>query len=539
MDREERKSMEHLLKFFTGMDEENIKTALNPFCNGTWELPDTSNYEEKRFVENLFNQLTKVDTKVIAETLKAVLKEGQNGEPDVRILDPDFGIPPNSDVDKRKLARAAVLLCSYIFYDQFHYPQPQVGEYDIAGSKFEKLKWLYRYWFNQLEVAERGSGLEEYFRVQNLDFTLQDFNVEYEVSLTSAGDLLAVDVLTPENTPHLFDGIQDFYRSADIVCANLESTVDKDRPIGRTQEKGQPARMNTSEAMFWKFRKEGGINYFSTANNHALDWGEQGVLATLNVLKQSGAYHSGTNNNLTEQEDVLVIEKNGIRIAMLSYTFDVNGNKCPDGKTYLVNEVRFNDEECDLSMVKKHVARAKEKKADLIIACCHWGWEFEMYPHNNIARVAKRILASGVDVILGNHPHVSQPMERTSLLDKSLDYPNGLIVYAYGDFVSYHPESRNSKIAYMTKFDIVKGRFRSNGTTETRITNLKMLPIYILNEKLADGSYDCRILKFKDVYENPEKYRLTELEKKQLPHLNDVVLHDILLPKEHDGLLVE
>jgi poly-gamma-glutamate capsule biosynthesis protein CapA/YwtB (metallophosphatase superfamily) len=532
MNSEERKAIENLLKYLTGMGKEKIKTALEPFYNGTWKLPDTGNDEKRKIVKDLLNKLASDNKIMSAGALEAAIK----GERDVKPLDADFRNPLNSDLDKRELIRAAVFLCSYIFYDQFHYPQPQVGEYDIAGSKFEKLKWLYRYWFNQLEVAEKGSGLAEYFRSQKLDFTLQDFNVESKVSLTSAGDLLAVDVLTPENTPHLFDGIQDFYSSADLVCANLESTVDKYRPIGRNQEKGQPARMNTSEAMFRKFRDEGGINYFSTANNHALDWGEQGVLATLNVLKQSGAYHSGTNKNLTEQEDVLVIEKNGIRIAMLSYTFDVNGNKYPDGKTYLVNEVRFNDEVCDLSMVKKHVARAKEKKADLIIACCHWGWEFEMYPHNNIVCVAKRILANGVDVILGNHPHVSQPMEH---VDQSIDYPNGLIVYAYGDFVSYHPESRNSKIAYMTKFDIVKGRFGLNGCTKTRITNLKMLPIYILNKKLSDGSYDCRILKFKDVYENPEKYGLTELEKRQLPHLNDVVLHDILLPKNHDGLLVD
>ncbi|MCO7125334.1 CapA family protein [Sporolactobacillus shoreicorticis] len=535
MNTENIKFMENLINELTEMDEEKIKRALEPFYNGTWKLPDAGNLKEKKIVEYLLKRLENLDKKVIAETLKAALEESRKEKSSIENLDPKL----NRDIDKREIMRAVVLFCSYIFYDQFHYPQPQVGEYDIAGSKFEKLKWLYRYWFNQLEVAEKGSELEDYFRSQSLDFTLHDFRVESRVSLTSAGDLLAVDVLTPEHTPHLFDGIQDFYDSADVVCANLESTVDKNRPIGRTQEKGQPARMNTGEAMFRKFREEGGINYFSTANNHALDWGEQGVLTTLNVLKQSGAYHSGTNNNLTEQEDVLVIEKSGIKIAMLSYTFDVNGNKFPDGKSYLVNEVRFNDEECDLSMVKKHVARAKERKADMIIACCHWGWEFEMYPHRNVVHVARSILASGVDVILGNHPHVSQPMEHVSPLNKSLDYPNGLVVYGYGDFVSYHPESRNSKIAYMTKFDIVKGRFGVNGATETRITNLKMLPIYILNEKLSDGSYDCRILKFKEVYAHPEKYGLTELERSRLPHLNDVVLHEILLPKEHAGLLVE
>ena len=527
MNEEVRKAMENLLMQITGMNEEKIKTVLKPIYNGTWELHDTINNEEKIMVKGLLNRLISMDEK----TIKAALKPKDTNDPGFDYT-PSF---PEIEVDKLDPTRAMLLLFSYLFYDEFHYPQPQVGEYDIADNRFEKMKWLYRYWFNQLEIAEKGTDLEEHFRNQNLDFTLENFHVENKASLSSAGDLLAIDVLIPENTHHLFDGIQEFYSTADVVCANLESTVDSAKPIGRSQLKGQPAKMNTSEAMFEKFREEGGINYFSTANNHSLDWGEEGLLATLDVLKESGAHHSGTNLDKKEQEDVLIIEKNGIKIAMLSYTFDLNGNKIPEGKTYLVNEVPFNDEVCDLSMVTKHVARAKEKGADIIIACCHWGWEFEMYPHKNIVLVARKIIESGVDVILGNHPHVSQPMERYSLPNR----PNGLIVYAYGDFVSYHPESRNSKIAYVTKFDIVKGSFGSSGVTETRITNLKMLPIYILNEKLQDGIFDCRILKFHDVLKNPKKYGLTELEREQLPHLNDVVLHEILLPKKKDGLLVE
>lgn len=68
---------------------------------------------------------------------------------------------------------------------------------------------------------------------------------------------------------------------------------------------------------------------------------------------------------------------------------------------------------------------------------------------------------------------------------------------------------------------------------------MRLLPIYILNEKLPDGRFNCRILKFYDVFENPDKYGLKQLEKEQLPHLNDVVLRDILLPQKQDKLLVK
>lgn len=135
-----------------------------------------------------------------------------------------------------------------------------------------------------------------------------------------------MDVLTPENTPHLFDDITDFYSTADIVSANLESTVDESKPIGRHQQTGKPAQMNTSEAMFNKFRHEAKINFFSTATNHAMDWGKEGVEATLKVLEKSGAYYSGTARSQAEQDDVVVVEKNGIKVALLSYTFDLNGH---------------------------------------------------------------------------------------------------------------------------------------------------------------------------------------------------------------------
>lgn len=281
--------------------------------------------------------------------------------------------------------------------------------------------------------------------------------------------------------------------------------------------------MNTSEAMFRKFRDEAKINFFSTATNHAMDWGEQGVLATLDILRRSGAYHSGTAASQAEQDDVVVVEKNGIKISLLAFTFDLNGYKVPTDKPYLVNEVRFNDANPapDYALIKKQVAAAKRKGADHIIAYCHWGWEFEMYPHVNIVEAAREVVACGVDTILGNHPHVSQPAE---LIERE-GLPPALVIYAFGDFVSYHPESRNSKLAYIVKFQICK-----YGTEKSFLANFEALPIYILNAKRDDGSYDCRIMKFASILRNPDGYGLTDLEKDQLTHLMHKIWIEILSP---------
>ena len=183
------------------------------------------------------------------------------------------------------LARAA----SVVMWDQFRYPQPVKDVYDVADNTFEKLKWAYRCWVHQLETAEKHSGIEAYFSEHRMEFSLpEDFQVQTEISLSAAGDLMAVDCLTYENTPHLFDEIADFYFGADITCANLESTVYDKAPLGRNQVMGMPAKMNTSESMLDRFWQGGaGINYFSTANNHCFDYGEEGLYTTLDNLKIS------------------------------------------------------------------------------------------------------------------------------------------------------------------------------------------------------------------------------------------------------------
>lgn len=431
------------------------------------------------------------------------------------------------------LPGVAVLTPSYVFYEDFHDPQPEKGVYDVAGTAFEKVKWIYRYWFNQIEVVEQGSGLADFFADQVLTPghlpELAAASTRSVVSLSCAGDLLAVDVLVPENTDRLFEDIADFYSSADIVSANLESTVSKDDPIGRHQSPGLAAQMNTSQDMFDRFVDDAKINYFSVATNHCLDWGERGILNTLDVLAKSGAHYSGTAASQAEQDDVVVVDRNGIKVGLLSFTFDVNDQPWPDGKPYLANMVRVNDADPapDYTLVERHVAAAKAKGAEYIVAYCHWGWEFEMHPHANVVKAAHEIVARGVDVILGNHPHVSQPAQVIERDGK----PNALVTYAFGDFVSYHPYSRNSKFAWAIKFDIEK--IVTGDDTVVSWRNLQALPIYIVNSDLGDGRYDCRIVKFENVLADPDGYGLTDREKSELPHLRDVVWDKILAPLSH------
>lgn len=448
-----------------------------------------------------------------------------------------------SDLRSFQIVLALVYLCSLLFYDEFHYPQPQAGRYNVAGNTFEKLKWAYRRYLSQLEVAQRDCEIEDYFRRQTLAFPLPDgFAETARIALAGGGDLLAVGALSAENMPHLFDAVRDFYFSADIVCANLESTVFGAAPWGKNGTLWEAARMNTGEAEFQLFWDGGkGINFFSTANNHCFDYGAQGLLATLDVLDKYGVAHCGTNRAPQDAEDAPIIEKGGIKVAMLAYTMDLNGRNPQEDEAYMVREARFNDEAFDIAMIERHIATAKEKGADLIVACCHWNWEFEMYPHRNVMEAAHRIIELGVDVILGTHPHVAQPMERYTYQRDGKE-KRGLIVYSTGDFVANHAESRNSKISYITRFDIAKGK--ENGADACYITNLRMLPVYMLCERLEGNRYNCRMLKFGDVLADTAeggtyRYGLTARERAWLPHQEEVVLRRILLPEHHEGLLAD
>ena len=432
---------------------------------------------------------------------------------------------------KYKTSRAGIALAkllSVFMWNQFRYPQPIKGRYQAATSKLEKLKWAYRCWVRQLETAEKGSGLEDYFRRQNLSFTLPEgFREENRLTVAAGGDLMAVDCFTPEDTVHLFDSIADFYFEGAFTCANLETTLSPAFPAGRNQIMGMPPKLNTTEEMMDRFQAGGkGIDFFSTATNHCYDYGEQGLLDTLDCLDRRQALHAGTCRTPEEQEDVLVVERNGIRIALLSYTCDMNGNEYE--KKYLINEVRFNDEQPDFSLVERHVARARALGADCIIASVHWGWEFEMYPHRNIVEAGHKLAEMGIDVVLGSHPHVSQPMERYLTPDGR----QHLIVYSLGDFVSYHPLSRNSSLTYTIRFDLVKGT-GSDGTSAVCLEALKVKPVYILCRELENDRYDCRLLPFFDVLaDTAGSFGLTDAERAGLPRLEETVWKSILLPED-------
>lgn len=408
--------------------------------------------------------------------------------------------------------------------------------------------WCYKCWVNQLETAEKGYDLEPFFANMDLHFDLPEgFVPESSLSVSHASDLMAVDCINDQYTDHIFDDIKDFYLTTDLPTANLESCVYTEAPFGRNQPPVLPGetktkcspRMNTSVGMLDKF-VNAGIKYFSMANNHCFDYDEVGLIATYNELEKRGVAHSGTHIRPEDYGDVLIMEVNGVKIAQLSSTFDINGREC--NTPWMIDRVGYCDNPANIDFIKMQVRRAKEQGADMIVLHAHWGWEFEMYPRGCTVELGHRLAELGIDVIVGTHPHVAQPMEKYVWNDGG-EQRQTLIFYSMGDFVSYHPVSHNSRVTFVARYNAVKGRL--NGKERVCISDLQILPLYILAAADENEDYDFRVLRLSTVLnDKPDangkyQYGLVDWEREDLPRLQSRILHGILLPKDCEYLLAE
>ncbi len=165
-----------------------------------------------------------------------------------------------------------------------------------------------------------------------------------------------------------------------------------------------------------------GFNMVSTANNHSLDMGETGIQRSLEYWgKQDGVITAGTYLSFEDQEALPVYEVNGITYTFMSYTYGCNGFLPPAGKEYLVNIYPGQEEK-----ICERVRKAKEI-SDVVILALHWGIEYSHQVSQEQQEFARQLADAGADIIIGNHPHVIQPVEWIG---------NTICFYAMGNMIS-------------------------------------------------------------------------------------------------------
>ncbi len=226
------------------------------------------------------------------------------------------------------------------------------------------------------------------------------------------------------NYDTVFTFIKPVLSEADIVIANFEVT------LGGTPYKGYPSF--SSPTGLAVACMNAGIDCLVTANNHAADRRTTGIKRTINILDSLGITHTGTFSDRMERDRKypLILEKNGIRISLLNYTYGTNGIRVDE--PVIVNTI-------DKEIIAKDILKAMNQKPDIITVFLHWGKEYDTVPSKDQNELAEFLFDKGADIIIGSHPHVLQKMVWT----KNSNGNKGRVTfYSLGNFISNQQKRR-------------------------------------------------------------------------------------------------
>ena len=152
--------------------------------------------------------------------------------------------------------------------------------------------------------------------------------------------------------------------------------------------------------------KETGYDTCSTASNHTLDHGPAGVRRTLDALDAAGVRHTGSARDAKEAAAPLITEVQGVKVAQLSFAFGFNGREVPADTPWIVNQTSF-------KAIRAAERKARDAGAEAVVLSIHWGREHHPNPSKSQLGLARRIAEeTGVDLVIGHHAHVVQPMEK-------------------------------------------------------------------------------------------------------------------------------
>ena len=250
------------------------------------------------------------------------------------------------------------------------------------------------------------------------------------VTLTMAGDILlhtrihdcSVQEDGSYNYDAIFSNLQEEISSADIALVNQEVLIGG-KELGISGYPSFNAPYELGDALV-----DAGFDVVLHATNHALDKGKKGLLNTIAFWGEQYPEVAvlGIHDSVEDQEELFVVEMNGIRIAILNYTYGTNGISMPKDMPYAV-DMLLED------AVMEDLERAEEL-ADFVIVCPHWGTEYRLTPDKSQKKWTEIFLEHGVDLVLGTHPHVIEPIEWMTNTETGEQM---LVYYSLGNFVNW------------------------------------------------------------------------------------------------------
>ena len=349
--------------------------------------------------------------------------------------------------------------------------------------------------------------------------TKQDTAEPITFTLTSLGDTLchntqywdAYNSQTDEyDFSYVYEDIKNYTSSSDITIGSLETTF-----AGKEKGYSNYPTFNTPDSLATAL-KDIGVDVVSLAGNHALDYGYTGLCRTIDVFNNIGLSHLGTYKTAEDQEKILIKDVKGVKIAFINYTYGTNGIPLPSGKEFCVNLI-------DKDFIKKQINQAKEQNVDMIVACMHWGTEYRTTANSEQKDLANFLFENGVDVILGNHPHVLEPMEKKTITLQDGTTKDVFVVYALGNFTADQRDeiTRDSAILNLT--------ITKNSDSKISIDKVNYVPIYMYKNTNV-STHKFKILDIEKTIKDYEEGKNTSINstvynnlKKQLEKIKSIL----------------
>ena len=292
-------------------------------------------------------------------------------------------------------------------------------------------------------------------------------NIAYNGTIRDAKKCaVAVEGGREYNFAPIYENVKSIIEGADIAFINQETPM-----AGEDYGYDDYPYFNSPRDLAYDLI-DAGFDVVNLATNHMLDAGSQGLLDTINFWNTLPVVTIGGYLNDEDFNNIRIIEREGIKIAFLSFTYSTNGLSLKKGFDIVIP---YEDEE----VIASQVMKAREI-ADLVFVSMHWGNEYNFKPSVNQKNLASMMAGLGVDVIIGHHPHVLQPIEW-------VESPNGdghktLCVYSLGNFAAEQNNDYNMVGGIIT-FDIV----RKDG--ELSIERPILLPtVYYFNRSFYKNS---------------------------------------------------
>ena len=300
---------------------------------------------------------------------------------------------------------------------------------------------------------------------------------EDTLSLCMVGDVLLHDRLEAAakqadgsyNYDFLFSRLKGEIESKDIAIVNQEVIIGG-KELGVSGYPAFNASFEMADALAGT-----GFDVVCHGTNHALDKGKKGILHALSNWKEEhpDIHVLGINDSKADQENICIIEKNNIKVAILNYTYGTNGIKLPDDMPYAVDLL-------DETRVRKDIKKAEEM-ADFTIVCPHWGTEYSLKIDEMQKKWTKIFRECGADLVIGTHPHVIEGIEKFDDKDPdtwSNNHGNGdmLVYYSLGNFANWTSNTgttaANCMLGGMAEVVIKK-----TGSTGVAIDKFSMIPL--------------------------------------------------------------